>query len=100
MTSAGGKTDIVCAVVVVAATASEDHHPHGQCSPLIPLVDRPFLQHVVEGLIDGGIKRIEFLVSGPADQIESHFEDGSRWGAKFEYRDVSELRSPYAPIRI
>lgn len=80
---------------IIVATEGHVNFATGTCSPMIPLVDRPFLQHVVECLVDRGIKQIDFLVNDHAHAVESHFGDGKRWGAEFEYHLVRDVDHPY-----
>jgi len=53
--------------------------------PMLPLMDRPFLQHVVECLVDLGVQQFDFVLSERPDQIEQHFGDGKRWGCEIRY---------------
>jgi NDP-sugar pyrophosphorylase family protein len=53
--------------------------------PLLPLADRPFLQHVIEALVRHGVRRIEFVLSHLPQKIEARFGDGARWGCVFHY---------------
>ena len=54
------------------------------CSDLSPLVDRPFLQHVVECIVGQGIRQIEFVL--PEEHLATEFlGEGVRWGAQFRY---------------
>lgn len=66
-----------------------------QPGPMIPLIDRPFLQHVIESLVNQGVTTFDFLLSEFPEQIESFFGDGTRWGSKFRFHLV---RSPSAPL--
>jgi NDP-sugar pyrophosphorylase family protein len=71
----------------------DDHYP----VPLLPLVDRPFLQHVVEFWAAQGVSRFDFVLSRFPEKIEHHLEDGTRWGSKFGFHLV---RDPSVPYRI
>ena len=60
---------------------------------LLPLVDRPFLQHVIERLVGLGVTSLELLVADHPDAVEALVADGSRWGcpaAVHLLRDASE----------
>ena len=48
--------------------------------PLLPLLDRPFLQHVVEYLISRGVKRFDIVLSHLPEKVEEALGDGKRWG--------------------
>jgi dTDP-glucose pyrophosphorylase len=53
--------------------------------PMLPLGDRPILQHIVEHLVAHGIRRIFLSVNHYAKMIEDHFGDGSRFFCRIEY---------------
>src|SRR5205814_3765600 len=56
--------------------------------PMLPVGDRPLLQHIVEQLRDAGIRHVNLTTHYRADAITRHFGDGSEFGVKIEY--VSE----------
>jgi len=64
-------------------------------SPLLPLVDRPFIQHVVEFLVEGGITQFEFVLSYLPRKIENLLGDGSRWGSVFRFHLARNPENPY-----
>lgn len=47
---------------------------------LAQVVDRPYIQHVVEQLIQLGVTRIEFRLQAPLGPVAAHLGDGTRWG--------------------
>jgi len=51
-------------------------------TPLLPVVDRPVLQHVVEALVIAGIRDIDFILSDAPEIVERHFSTGQRWGCR------------------
>jgi lipopolysaccharide/colanic/teichoic acid biosynthesis glycosyltransferase len=53
--------------------------------PLLPLADRPILQHIIEYLADQGIRRFEFLLSHLPEKVEASCGDGARWGCSCHY---------------
>lgn len=53
--------------------------------PLIPVVNRPFLEYQVALLKKHGITEIIFCTNYLADKIEGHFGDGSNFGVKMRY---------------
>lgn len=53
--------------------------------PLIPVVNRPFLEYQVALLKRHGIDEIIFCTNYMADKIEAHFGDGSRFGVSMKY---------------
>ena len=61
----------------------------GTPAPMLPLLDRPFLQHVVESAVDRGVTRIAFLISPGATETALHFGDGARWGVTAAYHETA-----------
>ncbi len=50
--------------------------------PMLRVQGRPILEHIVTGILAAGVRDI-FIVTGfRAEVIESHFGDGSKWGAR------------------
>ncbi len=56
--------------------------------PMMPLVDRPFIQHVVEHIVARGVQEVHFFLSHLPECIETHFGGGERWGCHFYYHLV------------
>jgi len=52
------------------------------------LVDRPFVQHVVEWLVQAGFDRIDVLVDGPNPALAQLLGDGTRWGVRLRMRRI------------
>lgn len=53
--------------------------------PMIPLANRPFLEHVIEYLKSHGIDDIVLSMCYRPDVIERHFGDGRRFGIRLTY---------------
>ena len=53
--------------------------------PLVPVVNRPFLEYQVALLKHHGIDDIVFATNFLAEQIQNHFGDGSRFGVRMRY---------------
>jgi lipopolysaccharide/colanic/teichoic acid biosynthesis glycosyltransferase len=68
--------------------------------PLVPLVDRPFIQHVVEYLAAQGITRFDFVLSHLPEKIEHHLGDGRRWGSTFTFHLVRDPTRPYRILKV
>ncbi len=50
--------------------------------PMLRVQGKPILEHIVNGILAAGIRDI-FIVTGfRAEVIETHFGDGSEWGAR------------------
>lgn len=53
--------------------------------PLLPIVNKPFLQYQIELLKRYGIKEIVFCLAYMPHTFEDHFGNGSRFGVKIHY---------------
>ena len=53
--------------------------------PMLPLGEKPLLEHLIEWIKKNGIKEIVICVSYLRKTIEDYFEDGKRFGVKIEY---------------
>jgi mannose-1-phosphate guanylyltransferase len=53
--------------------------------PMVPIVNRPFLEHMVEHLKRHHIDEIILAICYLPDRIQSHFGDGSGFGVKLSY---------------
>lgn len=68
-------------------------------TPLLPLIDRPFLQHIVEYLVAQGITRFDFVLSHLPEKIEQFIGDGSRWGIQPTYHLARDPLRPYRLLK-
>mgnify|MGYP001348964229 CR=1 FL=1 len=53
--------------------------------PMLPLLNRPLLLHVVEHLKRHGLRKLLFLLHHRASHIQRFFGDGHRFGVKIDY---------------
>lgn len=53
--------------------------------PMIPVNERPFLEHLVEMLKENGIKEIVLLSGYLSEKISNYFGDGSKFGVNIKY---------------
>ena len=53
--------------------------------PMLSVQGRPILEHILEGLLNAGIREICIITGWHAEVVENYFGDGSRWGAKVQY---------------
>jgi NDP-sugar pyrophosphorylase family protein len=77
------------------AAPSIDRYPDS----LLPLVDRPFLQHVIEYLARQGVRRFDIVLSHKPEAVESYFGDGTRWGCRFVYHLARDPGRPYRAMK-
>ena len=69
-------------------------------SAMLPLIDRPFIQHIVEILVNRGFDRFEVVLSHRPEKIEALLGDGKRWGVDIGYHLVSRPDRPYRPLKL
>ncbi len=53
--------------------------------PMLPLGEKPILEHLIEWTQKNGIKSVVLCVSYLRKTIEDYFEDGKRFGVDIEY---------------
>ncbi|HPI75633.1 MAG TPA: sugar phosphate nucleotidyltransferase [bacterium] len=53
--------------------------------PLVPVCDKPMMEHILEKARDMGIKDYISTLYYLGDEIMAHFGDGSAWGVNMEY---------------
>lgn len=53
--------------------------------PMVPVANRPLLEHVVEACRDAGVDDLVFVVGYRRDRIQTYFGDGDDWGVDVEY---------------
>ncbi|MEN6372329.1 MAG: NDP-sugar synthase [Armatimonadota bacterium] len=59
--------------------------------PMVPIVNRPVMEHIIELLAKHGVKDIMVNLHYLAGQIENHFKDGSKWGVNIKYSKEDRL---------
>jgi NDP-sugar pyrophosphorylase family protein len=74
--------------------AINEHYPTG----LIPLVNRPFIQYVIEHLIENGVFEFEFILTLLPEKIEEFIGDGKRWGVNVNYHLCRDETTPYGKL--
>lgn len=53
--------------------------------PMLPVVNKPLLEHVLEAVAAAGIEEIVLVVGYERDRIRTHFGDGDDWDVSIEY---------------
>ena len=53
--------------------------------PMVPVANRPLLEHVVHRLVRAGWDQIALTLHYQPEKVEAYFGDGHRFGAKFRY---------------
>jgi glucose-1-phosphate thymidylyltransferase len=52
---------------------------------MVPVADRPLLEHIIDALQAAGISDITLVVGANRERVQSHFEDGTPWGLDISY---------------
>jgi NDP-sugar pyrophosphorylase family protein len=73
----------------------DERHP----THLLPLVDRPFIQHIVEYLEGQGISTFDFILHYYPEQCEHLLGDGTRWNSVFTFHLTSDADHPYRMLK-
>lgn len=60
---------------------------------LLPIVNKPIVEHLVELLVRNGIKDIFIIAGHMPVEVEEYFGNGERWGARITYLHEQEYRS-------
>ncbi len=73
--------------VILAAGEGTRMRPLTYTRPkvMLPVFNKPILEHLITELKQAGIKDIVFVVGYRDDTIREHFGDGSKWGLKINY---------------
>lgn len=67
-------------------------------APMVPLVDRPCIQHAIERMVDAGIKTIHVIVGARPRPVAEFLGDGQRWGCTIRTHLASDPTQPYQVI--
>lgn len=59
--------------------------------PLVPIVNKPNIEHIIEMLAHHGVGEIMVNLHYLGDQIRGYLGDGSRWGVQLSYADEDRL---------
>jgi dTDP-glucose pyrophosphorylase/CBS domain-containing protein len=53
--------------------------------PMLRAGEKPFLERILDNLVEQGFHDFHFCVHYLADQIVDYFQDGSKWGVEIQY---------------
>lgn len=67
--------------------------------PMIPIADRPLLEHVIRLLARHGFDQLVVNLHHLPDKIRDHFGDGARWNVSITYSYESELLGTAGAVR-
>lgn len=80
-------TDAELTAVILAAGEGRRLEPltDRRPKPMLPVVNRPLLEHVVEAVAAAAVEEIVLVVGYERDRIQTHFGDGDEWNVDIEY---------------
>ncbi|GAA0542015.1 sugar phosphate nucleotidyltransferase [Halorubrum ejinorense] len=94
-------TDSVTAVILAAGEGRRlapltNRRP----KPMVPVANRPLLEHVVEAVTATDVDRIVLVVGYEQERIRNHFGDGDDWGVTIEYvEQTTQLGTGHAVLQ-
>jgi NDP-sugar pyrophosphorylase family protein len=53
--------------------------------PMLRVQGKPILEHILQGLIDSGVREFFIVTGHRAEVVENYFKDGKAWGASIRY---------------
>ncbi len=73
--------------VILAAGEGKRLRPftHSEPKVMIPVANKPIIEHVVDSLVSAGVKDILIVVGYKRQSIMTHLKDGGAYGANIEY---------------
>jgi len=82
--------------LLVATGFNPGRHPMLDLNPgpLLPLAGKPFLQHILEYLVQRGIREFHLLLHHRPERIEEALGSGERWGCRIRYRIIDNPETP------
>ncbi len=89
------------AVIILPGPSSTMFGLDAKCpSSLLPLGDRPVLQHIVESLAAQRITSIEWVIGHAPERVEALLGNGDRWGCSFRYHLITAEDKQYRPLQV
>lgn len=79
--------------VVLAAGEGSRLRPLTATQPkvMLPVANRPILEHVVEALVDNDVTDLTLVVGYRRERVQSHFDDGEAFGCEITYTLQDQL---------
>ena len=68
-------------------------------SPFLPIMGKPFIQHILEYVERLGLRQWDIYLSNSADEVEKFIGDGERWGVSLSYHLLKRETSIASRIR-
>lgn len=79
-------------VVIMAGGEGKRLRPltHDCPKPMLQVAGKPLLEIILKQCLDAGFENFYFAVNYLKEQIQSHFQDGSAWGARIQYLEENK----------
>lgn len=68
-------------------------------SPLLNIADKPIIFHIIELLVQKGVKHFDLILHHLPEQIEEILGDGKRWGIEITHHLIKNENQTYALIK-
>ena len=87
--------------IVLAAGAGTRLRPltYETPKPMVPVLNRPVIHHVLDNLLRHGIKEVAVNLHTHADQIRGYCGDGSRWSINIRYSREPRLMGTAGAVK-
>lgn len=80
------------AMILAAGVGSRlDPLTRNMPKPMVPIVNKPVMEHIVELLAKNGFKEIMVNLHYLGEQIQEYFGTGEKWGVKLHYSPEEQL---------
>lgn len=88
------------AVIIATGLNAELFALNERCpTPMLPLADKPFIQHIVEVLVNRGVTEFDFALHHLPEKIEHLLGNGARWGSRFHFHLARDAARPYGVLK-
>lgn len=83
--------------LIFAAGLAPDMAPLTSRRPnvMLPLMDRSFIQHMIESLVGRDVTDFDIVLSHLPEQVERLLRQGNRWGCSIRYHLAKDPDRPY-----
>lgn len=87
--------------IVLAAGAGTRLRPltYETPKPMVPVVNRPVIHHVLDNLLRHGIKEVAVNLYAHADQVRGYCGNGSRWSLNIHYSHEPKLMGTAGAVK-
>lgn len=85
--------------VIIATALPRDRACAAEPAGLRTLLDRSFLQHVVERVVERGARALDVVVCDAPERVREILGDGRRWGVAVRYHLAREGQRPLPAVK-